>query len=219
MNPADVANTILKMAKKRAQIDMTLTATAASDVFEQDLEDLTDEVRENVVNGKTQPASKASTVTPAKKEGEAPPSGPAVLVTDVIKKEGKKKDGTPYTKYTIKTNQGDYNTFSETFSKLAIDAKAAGAPVIVTFKTGQYGNDLESIALEVKEKTADPIKEDHQTLITGYLDKLGCVGDEIRLNYCGLILGHEIKDIASLTAEEVDKLAEELRKKVEGAQS
>ena len=38
--PADVANTVLKMAKKRAQIDMTLTATAASDVFDQDLEDL-----------------------------------------------------------------------------------------------------------------------------------------------------------------------------------
>jgi hypothetical protein len=38
--PADVANTILKMAKKRAQIDMTLTALAASDCFSQDLEDL-----------------------------------------------------------------------------------------------------------------------------------------------------------------------------------
>lgn len=39
-NPADVANTILKMAKKRAQIDLTLTVTAASDIFDQDLEDL-----------------------------------------------------------------------------------------------------------------------------------------------------------------------------------
>jgi len=38
--PADVANTILKMAKKRAQVDMTLTATGASDCFEQDVEDL-----------------------------------------------------------------------------------------------------------------------------------------------------------------------------------
>lgn len=38
--PADVANTILKMAKKRAQIDMTLTVTGASDCFEQDIEDL-----------------------------------------------------------------------------------------------------------------------------------------------------------------------------------
>lgn len=39
-NPADVANTILKMAKKRAQIDLTLTALAASDIFTQDAEDL-----------------------------------------------------------------------------------------------------------------------------------------------------------------------------------
>lgn len=51
-NPADVANTILKMAKKRAQIDMTLTVTAASDVFEQDLEDLPEEIREEVVRNK-----------------------------------------------------------------------------------------------------------------------------------------------------------------------
>lgn len=54
-NPADVANTILKMAKKRAQIDMTLTVTAASDVFEQDLEDLPDEIREEVVREKKPP--------------------------------------------------------------------------------------------------------------------------------------------------------------------
>ena len=33
--PADLANTVLKMAKKRAQVDMTLTCLAASDVFDQ----------------------------------------------------------------------------------------------------------------------------------------------------------------------------------------
>lgn len=38
-NPADLANTVLKMAKKRAQVDLCLTALAASDVFDQDLED------------------------------------------------------------------------------------------------------------------------------------------------------------------------------------
>jgi hypothetical protein len=42
--PADVANTVLKMAKKRAQIDLTLTATAASDIFTQDVEDLPEEL-------------------------------------------------------------------------------------------------------------------------------------------------------------------------------
>ena len=36
---ADVANTVLKMAKKRAQIDVTLTVTACSDIFTQDLDE------------------------------------------------------------------------------------------------------------------------------------------------------------------------------------
>jgi len=36
---ADIYNTVLKMAKKRALIDATLTVTAASDIFTQDLED------------------------------------------------------------------------------------------------------------------------------------------------------------------------------------
>jgi len=34
-NPADIANTVLKMAKKRSLVDMTLTVTAASDIFTQ----------------------------------------------------------------------------------------------------------------------------------------------------------------------------------------
>lgn len=37
---ADVSNTVLKMAKKRAQVDMTLTALSASDCFTQDIEDM-----------------------------------------------------------------------------------------------------------------------------------------------------------------------------------
>lgn len=43
--PADYANTILKMAKKRAQIDLCLTALAASDIFTQDLEDMPEHLR------------------------------------------------------------------------------------------------------------------------------------------------------------------------------
>lgn len=39
-NPADVANTVLKMGKKRGLIDGVLTVTAASDLFTQDIEDL-----------------------------------------------------------------------------------------------------------------------------------------------------------------------------------
>ena len=47
-NIADLRNTVLKMAKKRALVDAVLTATAASDIFSQDLEDMPDEIRESV---------------------------------------------------------------------------------------------------------------------------------------------------------------------------
>lgn len=46
---ADIANTVLKMAKKRSQIDVTLTVTAASDIFAQDIEDLPEEMRDSVL--------------------------------------------------------------------------------------------------------------------------------------------------------------------------
>jgi hypothetical protein len=79
--PADVANTILKMAKKRALVDFTLTALAASDIFAQDLEDMPEEVREAVTEGDTakrtvqQPKARsaqaeAPAVDPAKKVNE-----------------------------------------------------------------------------------------------------------------------------------------------------
>lgn len=38
-NPADCFNTVLKIAKKRAFVDATITATAASDIFTQDIGD------------------------------------------------------------------------------------------------------------------------------------------------------------------------------------
>lgn len=63
-NPADVANTVLKMAKKRGQIDMTLTVTAASDIFIQDIE----EVEDLPNNGAT--PSKPKTEEPKAKEPE-----------------------------------------------------------------------------------------------------------------------------------------------------
>jgi hypothetical protein len=39
-NPADYYNTCIKMAKKRAAVDAVLTVTAASDIFTQDIEEL-----------------------------------------------------------------------------------------------------------------------------------------------------------------------------------
>lgn len=46
--PADMRNTVLKMALKRAKVGMTINVTACSDMFGQDLEDLTDALREHI---------------------------------------------------------------------------------------------------------------------------------------------------------------------------
>lgn len=69
-NPADVANTILKMAKKRAQVDAVITATAASDIFTQDIEDLPEEVVAEIVG---QRPSRAAAVAVAQ---ATPPDSP-----------------------------------------------------------------------------------------------------------------------------------------------
>lgn len=62
--PLDMANTILKMAKKRAQVDLCLTATAASDIFTQDIEDVPDELRENVSDERPKRTTKPPTAKP-----------------------------------------------------------------------------------------------------------------------------------------------------------
>ena len=66
-NLQDIANTILKMAKKRALIDAVLTCTAASDVFDQDLEDLPLELQQSVADKATLPPipKRASEKTPS----------------------------------------------------------------------------------------------------------------------------------------------------------
>jgi hypothetical protein len=65
-NPADVANTVLKMAKKRSLVDGVLTVTAASDLFTQDIEDLPAEYVAELVD----------TVKPSKHASAPPPDSP-----------------------------------------------------------------------------------------------------------------------------------------------
>lgn len=66
--PDDLANTILKMACKRAQVAMTLNVTAASDIFTQDLEDVPEEMRETIAEEESEnpapPAQKPQTAAP-----------------------------------------------------------------------------------------------------------------------------------------------------------
>lgn len=63
-NPADCYNTVLKMAKKRAYVDGVITATASSDLFTQDLEDIRADL-DAVETVKAQPKN----VTPVQESG------------------------------------------------------------------------------------------------------------------------------------------------------
>jgi hypothetical protein len=81
-NIADVANTILKMAKKRSQIDATLTATAASDVFDQDIEDLPPEIQQEIANDQAPQSTKPEVAMPRSKAETGPqPAHPAPQAT------------------------------------------------------------------------------------------------------------------------------------------
>ena len=68
-NPADNYNTVLKMAKKRALVDAVLTCTSASDIFSQDLEDIT----ANIAN--YQPAPVQTAPNSAQNGAALPPEG------------------------------------------------------------------------------------------------------------------------------------------------
>jgi hypothetical protein len=64
---ADLANTVLKMAKKRSQVDLTLTCTGASRLFTQDIEDMPEEIINNEEHheqgGNQQPKTGVSTIS------------------------------------------------------------------------------------------------------------------------------------------------------------
>ena len=76
MNPADIANTVLKIAKKRSMVDMTLTATAASDCFSQDWEELPEEYVNQAQGAQQKPPIRPPQrkAAPASKQEPAPAS-------------------------------------------------------------------------------------------------------------------------------------------------
>jgi len=152
MNPADVANTILKMAKKRAQIDLALTGTGASDVFDQDLEDMSQEVRESVVNGKKK--EEPTLKQPGKKADKGKASESIeTLIVDIQESSGE-KDGKPWTRWGVKGEEGViYGTFSETFADLALSAAKAEQRVKITFeKKGKFTTITDLEILEGSEE-------------------------------------------------------------------
>jgi len=144
MNPIDIANTILKMAKKRSLVDMTLTVLSASDIFDQDLEDLPDGM-ELGANGK-QPIKEPQKKTSPQPEGkDKPKPESAMIIVKNVTTQTKKKDGTVMKSplYIITSDTGiEYRTFSESLMKIANKEKGMGMALLVEFEKGPYGNTI-----------------------------------------------------------------------------
>ena len=141
-NPADYYNTCQKMGKKRALVDACLTVTAASDIFTQDIEEMTGEVV-----GIAKPGSPAPIPQRKSESGEShtTPSNGAVTITDVSVTSGVKADKT-WKRYKITTSDGTiYSTFSDTLGTQAGIAKEVNAEVIVKGEKGQYGYELKEL--------------------------------------------------------------------------
>lgn len=98
--PADVANTILKMAVKRALVAMTLVVTAASDVFSQDIEDLPEELREVATGEPQKPTVQQPARVQPGPQGEARVQSPANATANAVAAERGAFD--PAQVYTLK---------------------------------------------------------------------------------------------------------------------
>ncbi len=150
-NPADYYNTVLKMAKKRAHVDAILTATAASDIFTQDVEDMTEVIPGAKAAAEKPTASKPPIQEPKSKSGNdaAAVTEVSIIVADIAAKSGN-TNGKPWTRYGIKDENGTYyNTFSDTFAEIAKAAKAAGSQIKISFAVGaKGGNDIKTLVID-----------------------------------------------------------------------
>ena len=107
--PADLANTVLKIAKKRAQIDATLTVTAASDIFTQDVEDMPAEYL-----NQGQSAQPKQSMPARKSQGD----GEKKQATGIIGKHFLPKGKSSYHSFTV---EGYDNMYFQSSDKVTIE--------------------------------------------------------------------------------------------------
>jgi hypothetical protein len=150
-NPPDLANTVLKMAKKRALVDLCLTATAASDCFTQDLDDLDEDGQAAAAGEKEppkQPQRKAKAEPPPQEEPGSN-DGPDLSIptfTGVIKKFASKPTANGGTRFGLSPDgKLWFNTFDSKINDFAKDAGAKGLPVTIYYSEGKYGKDVTEI--------------------------------------------------------------------------
>jgi hypothetical protein len=161
-NPADYYNTVLKMAKKRALVDATITATAASDIFTQDIEDMPEVIPGA---GKTADAPEKAEAPKASASSPKPPAaapatgsaqsdglleGNGVLVVDYVKKEGKTAAGKPWVLHIGTFEHGGQKLEASTFDAKLGDAleNLKGAEVDIKYQPGRKAGTMELVGIQ-----------------------------------------------------------------------
>ena len=131
---ADVYNTVLKIAKKRAQVDATLTVTGAADIFTQDIA--------GPEEGEDKPAPPPITEPQARQQdaGSTPSAG-TQTVTGIIANVSAKPTARGGKRYGVQVGANWYNTFDDKLGEMAEALK--GVSVHVTYTVNNKGyNDI-----------------------------------------------------------------------------
>jgi hypothetical protein len=108
-NPADVVNTVLKMAKKRALVDAVLSATRSSGIFTQDADDFPDpeevdaaaepseDARSKVREAAARAAAKDAAPAPEPRKRVAAPQEPAASAQETPQEPAQEPPPDPHT--------------------------------------------------------------------------------------------------------------------------
>jgi hypothetical protein len=155
VEPADVANTVLKMAHKRAYVHGVIMATAAGSIFTQDLEDAPDGLQAESTTGKPP-------IQPPQRKA-APASVPGAGNTVRLKftgqlpvRKGTKQSGEAWEKFTFTgADKKSYGTFDKGIAAEITHAMAAALELDVTFAENQYGRDIQAVTVVEREPGAD----------------------------------------------------------------
>ena len=153
---ADVYNTVLKMAKKRAHVDATLTVTGAGDLFTQDLID------EDGESGETRepikaPQAKTAPATDGQLSIEA-------VIDSVSVKDGKGARG-PWKKYGVKVGEVWYSTFDAKAGAVAESLKGKAARIVYTTDANGYHNIVSIEAAKAEQAAPGAILAEAVSLV------------------------------------------------------
>lgn len=154
-NPADQANTVLKMAKKRAMVDMVLTVTAASNIFSQaDDTPAGEEAEEGrkVQQPKAKEKGKGKSTGKGGKKSKDVPFQWSGKITQVEFDKSTGTDGDrDWAMHLIHCEEDmRFATFSTEKAKTAEIARLNEDTVVIEYTKGARGKEL--VSMEVAEK-------------------------------------------------------------------